>query len=206
MSKESKEITKVKENITTVVTMMKAMTVQTDQQVKEASEFLRKIKQSEKVVHEVLDPQVKSLYEPYKAKTDERKGYLDQLSKAEKEVKRMIGDYQTKQRQIREEQARKEREAEEERRLAAAIDTGHEEVLDKPVTSAKPPEPEKLEGVYTTTVWKWEVVDKSKINATFLAVDEKAVNALVRSKKDEAAALLGPGIRIYSEEQVRARA
>jgi hypothetical protein len=206
VSKESKEVAKVQESINTVVTKMEAMSVQTDEEVKQASEFLRKIKQSEKVVHEVFDPQVKALHEPYKAKTDERKGYLDQLSKAERVVKRMIGDYQTEQRRIREEQARKEREAEEERRLAAAIDTGHEEVLDRPVTSAKPPEPEKLEGVYTTAVWKYEVLDKQKVNAQFLTVDEKKVGQLVRSMKDEAAALLGPGIRVYAVDEVRARA
>ena len=203
---ETTDVAVVRQRIAVVVAQLEQMTVATDAEMKEAGEFLRKIKQTDKIIHEVLDPQIKELYEPYKAKTDERKAYLDQLTGAEKAVKRMIGTYQTDQARARAFEERKAREAEEERRLNIAIDTGHEEVLERPVVSVKPPEPEKMDGVYSVTVWEWELLDKAKINPMFLTVDEKAINSIVRTKKDEAAAMVGDGIRVYSRQDVRARA
>jgi len=202
---KTKELTRVKGDVDEVVAQLGTMKVTTQEQAAEAAGFLRKIKQTGKVIHDVMDPEIKKLYDPYKTKTDERKGYLDQLAKAERAVKKMIGDYNAEQARIRAEAERKAREAEEEKRLAIAIETGHEEVLERSVAPVKAPEPEKLEGVYTATVWKWELTDIAKVKPEFLVLDEKKVGALVRSMKGDAQSILGEGIRVFSEQDVRAR-
>lgn len=64
----------------------------------------------------------------------------------------------------------------------------------------------KVTGIATREVWKFEITDPSKINPQFLMPDEKKIGAQVRALKGDAAALIGPGVRVYSERQIAAGA
>lgn len=51
----------------------------------------------------------------------------------------------------------------------------------------------KAEGRKSRMVWKWELIDINRVDRKFLMLDESKVNALVRSMKSEAGAILGEG-------------
>jgi len=53
---ETTDVAVVRQSIAVVVAQLEQMTVATDAEMKEAGEFLRKIKQTDKIIHEVLDP------------------------------------------------------------------------------------------------------------------------------------------------------
>lgn len=67
-------------------------------------------------------------------------------------------------------------------------------------------EPPRVAGVATREAWKFEITDPSKINPQFLMPDEKKIGAQVRALKEDAAALIGPGVRVWSERQIAAGA
>lgn len=60
----------------------------------------------------------------------------------------------------------------------------------------------KVSGVSTREVWKFEITDPSKINPEFMVPDEVKMRKLVLAMKGEASALLGAGVRVYSEKQL----
>ena len=62
----------------------------------------------------------------------------------------------------------------------------------------------KVVGLSTREVWTFEIIDASKINPAFLMVDEKKIAAQVRALKQDAAAIIGAGVRVYSERQLAA--
>lgn len=68
-----------------------------------------------------------------------------------------------------------------------------------PVITREPP---KVAGVSMRNVWRFEIVDPSKINAAFLAPDETKIRKQVNALGADAAAIIGPGVRIWSEKQV----
>jgi hypothetical protein len=58
----------------------------------------------------------------------------------------------------------------------------------------------KVSGLTMRDVWKFEVTDPSKINAAFLMPDEQKIRKQVAALKADAAAIIGPGVRIWSEK------
>lgn len=67
-------------------------------------------------------------------------------------------------------------------------------------------EPPKVVGLATREVWRFEIVDASKINAAFLMPDEQKIRKQVAALKGDAAAIIGPGVRIWSERSIAAGA
>lgn len=67
-----------------------------------------------------------------------------------------------------------------------------------PVVQRAPP---KVTGLRMTEVWKFEVIDPTKINAAFLMADEAKIRKQVQALKGDAAAIIGAGVRIWSEKQ-----
>jgi type IV secretory pathway VirB10-like protein len=61
-------------------------------------------------------------------------------------------------------------------------------------------EPPKIAGLQMRDQWKFEITDPTKINAAFLMPDEKKIGAQVRALKGDAAAILGPGVRVWCEK------
>lgn len=70
----------------------------------------------------------------------------------------------------------------------------------QPVVASSVP---KVAGVSTRTVWKFEIVDKSKLPIQYLVPNEKALQSLVDSLKGEHG--LGDAIRVWSEDVAVAR-
>lgn len=65
----------------------------------------------------------------------------------------------------------------------------------------------KAAGKSDRRVWKWKVLDESKIDRRYLCVDETKINGLVKSMKKEAAELVGEGaIEVWDEPDLSIRA
>lgn len=80
--------------------------------------------------------------------------------------------------------------------------TAHAESIVAPVVLAEKP---KVAGSARRTVWKWRVVDASKVDRKFLQLDETKIGQTVRAMKKDAADVVG-GIEVYDEEDVTIRA
>ncbi len=69
------------------------------------------------------------------------------------------------------------------------------------VAAAAPP---KVAGVNTRSVWKFKVVDPTKVAPAFMIPDEKAIGGTVRSMKGNARTVLGEGVKVWEEREIAA--
>lgn len=200
-------------HIDSVIAQMQLQTISSDEEYQMAGEFLVKAKQTAKFVEEQFAESLEAAKEKKRQAEAERKAvdaeikrFTTPLSKAESVVKRMMSDYQAEQERKRREETERRRREEEERRLTEAEETGDERVLDYPVAPEAPAaEKPKASGTYAVQVWKYEILDKRKINPGYLVPNERLIGQVVRSEKENAAAILGDGVRVYSETEIRAR-
>lgn len=206
---ENKELQKT---IDTVVAEIAGLVIKDQDGLTIANEFLKKCKVTAKTVEDAYAGKLAEAQEKKKAAEAERKAvadeikmFTDRLDKAEAAAKRIISAYLQEQERIRIEEDQKRRKEEEDRRIATAIETGHEEILDKPVTFVKAPEPQLSKGTYTVDVWEFEIVDKAKINPEFLVVDESAVRKTVQALKDRAVSVIGSGVKVTCRKDIRTR-
>ncbi len=195
----------LQKHIDTVIAQIKTLVIVDDTGYQTAGEFLKKVKQSEKFIDEVYEPKKKEAYAPYKIILDEMKALKDKLSPAERAVKSAMGKYYNEQEQKRREIEAARRKEEEEKRLNDAIETGKEEILDKPVVIQKEPEMVKPSGTYAVDVWKYEITDKTKLKPEYLIVNEQLIGQIVRGQKEKAQEIIGEGVRVYSEKEIRQR-
>jgi hypothetical protein len=130
--------------------------------------------------------------------------FTDKLDRAERAAKNLMSNFLTKQEAKQRKENEERRRIEEEKRLEIAIETGHEEILEKPIAVVKEEAP-KVAGTYTVDVWEFSIIDKTKINPAFIIPDEKAIGQVVRSMKDKAQALLGEGVKVTVRKDIRAR-
>lgn len=172
-------------------------------------------------MEEFFDPHVKRAHEAWKALTADRKAHIDPLDKSLNLIAGKMGGYKAElERQRREEEAVLRRQAEEEARQAAEETAEYHEFMgDMASADAVRSASENLAGHAARTVvvesyapkvenevsranWKFEIVDAKKIPRDFLMPDEKAIGAMVRSRKG---AVEIPGVRIFCEHKVTVR-
>lgn len=208
----SEQSTDLQKHVDTVVSEMQSLKIETDEHYTQAGEFLRKVKQTAKTVEKAFAQDLaaakvkKQQAEAERKEVDKRiKAFTDQLDKAERTVKQMMSEYHAEQERKRREAEAQRRKAEEDARLEQAEETGDDRYLDAPVAPKKEAAAPKAEGTYTVDVWKYEIVDKTRINTDYLTPNEKAIGALVRSMKGDAQGVLGEGVRVYKQTDVRAR-
>ena len=186
--------------------------------LKGANNFLLGIKGMLKEIKDAFSPIIEQTHKAHKEALNQRKKYDEPLLAAEKTVKLQIGVYVRKLEEIRQEAERKIYEAEVERlQKEAEIEAqaqrlenhGHrreaEEVRETkptPVVETLPDAP-SLNGISISRILKWEVSDFNQVPRLYLMVDSSKVGAAVRANKGE---IEIPGIRIYKEDSVSARA
>lgn len=203
MQTDTQELQKTVDGI---IAEMATIKITSEEDALQAGSFLRKNKETQKFVKDYFEDARKTTYDAYKEVTDQIKFFVGKLEKAEKAVKRKVSDYQMEQERIRREEARRlaeeARKREEERRLAQAIETGDEEILEKPVEvpQVKVEEPRKMDGVSFVEKWTYEIQDVSQIPREYLMPDERKIRSHVASMKDKAKI---PGVRIYADKTVR---
>jgi hypothetical protein len=146
-----------------------------------------------------FDEPIKALHGAWKIMTGRRGAVMTPLQRAITDQKKEIARYQ----EIREAEARV---AEQQR--VAALDQGGD-FFDAPVPTVErhleaaltaPQTPDKQAGIVSVDVWKWRVVDLSRVPSKFLVIDSDKVNKLVNAMKGEADI---PGIEVYQDRQIR---
>ena len=219
----------IKEEIRTgadnAVATANAMVVKTNEDNTKATSFLKTLKEFQKAISLELRPAIEKAYELHRHLTSQEKRLLAPLEAAEKAIKTKVGSFLAAEEAKRQEEQRKataiaeaaERKrkealeaqakaheaagrtekAEERRQLAA------ETFVPAPIVESKV---QRQEGVAAVQSWKFEVVDEGLIPREFLCVDEAGIGKIVRSfKNKEKVERMIPGIRVWSETDVRVR-
>jgi len=206
---KSKNEVALRQDVDEILSRMEALTIENAEQFTETAEFLKGIKGKTQEVKNYFEDERAKKYSEYKAVTTKISTYTDPLGKAEKIVKRKLGDYRTEQeRKRREEEQRKLAELKaqaEDQLLDDAEANGDESILDEELMIAKPEletEVPAMKGISFTTVWHFQIVDAKQIPRDYMMPDEKKIGDVVKALKDKANI---PGIRVFSEQQVGAR-
>lgn len=184
-----------------------AITIDNEDDYKEAGQFGRLLKQRTAEVKDFWKPLKEAAHKAHAEICAREKAMLQPLSNAEKILKQTMGAYISEQERIRreaEEAARRAAQAEAERRLQEAIALeaqGKSDAADAAVEEAEimdemsnmvsvAAEKPKAEGVTTKKDWEIESIDSSKVPVLFAGVelrpvDTSAVMRLIRSTKGQ---------------------
>jgi hypothetical protein len=176
-----------------------------------AGEFVKAVDALGKEVEASFGPQIDQAHKLHKSLIAERDRHLKPLTEAKTYARRLMVSYdQEQERKRREEEMRLRelaRKAEEEAKLAAAIEAEaagqqeeaqailEEEVYVPPIIIKN--ETPKVQGVQFRTTWKFRVVDQRKIPAEYLIPDMVKIGAVVRAMKGMTNIT---GIEVYSEK------
>lgn len=184
-----------------------AITIDNEDDYKEAAQFGRLLKQRTAEVKDFWKPLKEAAHKAHAEICAREKAMLQPLSNAEKILKQTMGAYISEQERIRreaEEAARRAAQAEVERRLQEAIALeaqGKTSAADAAVEEAEimdemsnvvsvAAEKSKAEGVTTKKDWEIESIDSSKVpvlvaGVELRPVDTSAVMRLIRSTKGQ---------------------
>ena len=212
---------KLVEETSSVIIEANVLVVTDNQTNKFASDYLKNLKSIQKRIEDEFDPAIAQAHQLHKSLTDQRKRYLAPLEHAEQAIKRKIADFLAIEEQRRQEEQRKaqaiaeaaERKRREEleeqaRRHEAAGRTekaeerrqmAEETFVPAPIVESKI---EQQKGISTVQVWKFEIVDESKLPSEYTMPDEAAIGKVVRALKDKANI---PGVRVFFTNEIRAR-
>ena len=208
-SVEYKELT-LKGDIEALAAQVGQIELKTDKDVEEAAIWLRKNKETQKIVKDFFEEDRAATYAAYKAVTDKIKRFVDILTRTERTVKNKMGDYQMEKDRKRREEEAKRRAEEEKLHQEEEANRIEAEKAGKPVPPPKRDsvpapvvEEEKTpEGISYVETWDFSIEDKSQIPLEYLAVDEKKIRAVVKSLKADTKI---PGVKVFAKKSVRAR-
>ena len=197
----------------TILGQAKAIQITNHEQAMAAGDFLQGIKALKKKIEEKLAPLVKAAYDSWKKQVAYRKEHEDPLDQAEAQVKGKMNAYlaeQERQRRLEEQrqqlEAQKAAEAQAEQDALLMEATGDTEAAEvvraepvvAPVVVLAPVE--KPKGIATQSVWKFKIVDKSKIPFEYMEPNMTAIGGVVRAMK---AATNIPGVQVYEDKIVK---
>lgn len=206
---------------------VKTLTITNNKEHQNSGEFLKKIKSISNTMQDRRKEITAPLDESKKRVMDFFRGPLDELSEAERILKRAILTYQQEQARIAEEERKKaearakaeeekKRKILEERAIKAEVEGKEskaealrEQALDVYVpTVVKAPVLEKVQGISTKKVWKANIVDINKIPQNVYINDEKVTAAIQAILNKLATATKGAmpieGVEFYQEESLSA--
>lgn len=163
-----------------------------------------------KEIDATFDPIISKAFQSHKEAVAQKKKKAEPLELAKKIIKsKIIGYQEAEEKKRREEEARLRAELqkqEEERKLAEALQAeaeGNKEVADaimeeeiKAVPIVLPKSTPKIQ-VTVREIWKFRIIDKSKIPPEYLMPDEVKIGQIVRALKKQTT--IG-GIEVYSEK------
>ena len=169
-----------KENLVEQVQMIKStaesIVISNEQELQNATDFLKDIKTYQKNVKTFFEPMVKATKESYDKIRGERDNLLKPLQQIETDIRGLMNDYNNKLLQLKraeEERIRKEKEEQEKKlkELQQDIENGNteniqekmEEVMNQTTLPEKTVEIPKVQGMMTRTTYKIEVTDITKM-------------------------------------------
>ena len=193
------------QEVTNIEFQAGAITIDTEDDYKEAAQFGRLLKQRTSEVKEFWKPIKEAAHKAHAEICAREKAMLQPLSNAEKILKQTMSSYIAEQERIRreaEEAARRAAQAEADRKLQEAIALeaqGKSDAADAAVEEAEIMDQmsnvvsvaaEKAEGVSTKKDWEIESIDSSKVpvlvaGVEIRPVDRSAVMRLIRATKGQ---------------------
>src|SRR5574343_361117 len=192
------EKTELQVEINKIVTIARDFIVDSIESVHIASSYLKECKERLIKINETFDPIVEKAHAAHKEALAQKKKHSDPVAQAKKIIGSKVAAFESEQQRIRLEKERIAREearkVQEEQRLAEALllqDAGMTEEAESVLTTERPleiqktEEAPKIEGLSFRENWCFEVVDVNQIPREFLIVNEKAIGAVVRSKKEK---------------------
>lgn len=174
-----------------------SITVFNDRSLREANDFLLAIKTMQKRINETFGPVIKKAHQAHREAIMQKKKYEQPLLEAERIVKPQISSYLAEMERIRreaEDKARKEKEEAEE------TINGLDASITKMETSV--PEKIKLQGTSIRKVYRFRIVDETKIPRFYLMVDMVKIGKAVNELKEQTDI---PGVEVFVEEVVSSR-
>ena len=218
------EESKLGRQVSLIEQKAESVVVNSDDGFAYAGELTKQVKQMQAKVADYWEPMRKTTYEAYKSVTDHKKEMLDPLASAEKILKKKMGAYtlqKERERREREEELRRQAEAEMNRKLEEAAKAesagdafGAEmamteaEVMENVATTAViKPEAPVMKGVSTQKTWKITKIDSAIVpthvqGVEIRPVDEKAILRLIKATKG---AIQIPGITYEEDVTVSVR-
>lgn len=197
-----------------------AIVISNEEELQNATDFMKDIKEKQKVVKDFYEPMVKATKESYDKTKAERDKLLKPLKEIETDIRELMNEYNNKVLQLKraeEERIRKEKEEQERKmqELQKNIEEGNteniqdkvEEIMNSTTLPEKTVEIPKVQGMATRTTYKVEItaiekipttlnnvplVELSKIGKEYLLKEYKIQKALGKEFKV-------PGIEIKEE-------
>lgn len=193
---------KIQSEIDAVIAQMESLKVEDDSQYKYAADWLKRNKETQKIVEKEFNDELEAAKEKKKAAEAERKAVVQKieqfnepLKKAEKETRRLIEEYVNEKERQRREAERKRLEEQRQQQEAE----GEQQAEPEPAPEPEP-EPPKTEGVTFYETWQYEIEDPTQIPREYLQVDEKKIRQYVQAMKGDAEI---PGVKIWKEKKSR---
>jgi len=188
MENDNKEIV-VRRTIDSIINEISQKKITNDDEYRKMGEWLKKVKQTQKLVDETFDGERKRKYEEYKAVQTKIKEMKKPLIQVEAVVKNLRIEWKQEQ----------ERQLLEQKK--ALLEVADEE--DKAeIMSIAEKQPE-VEGIYHVELWDFEIVNKDKVPDEYKVIDEKKIRAVVRAMKENTNI---PGIRVFKKLSERVEA
>lgn len=189
----------------------------------EANSLLKGIKGLRLQVDQEFDPGIQQAFQTHRTLVAQKRKWTDPLDQAEKALKPMIAHYLLEQDRLAQEAGRRAEEARLKMLRVAdqasddaygKIKEGDLDEADQVVAAAAgkieqikastpaPVEKAVAPGTSLRQIWKWELVNAALVPREYLKIDDKALDAAARIRKDQANV---PGIRFYAEATVATR-
>lgn len=156
-----------------------SIVIANEEDLQNATDFIKDIKQKQKVIKDFYEPMVKATKESYDKIRDERDNLIRPLKDTENDIRGLMNDYNNKMLQLKkaeEERIKKEKEEQERklRELQQDIEKGNteniqekmEEVMNSTTLPEKTINETKVVGMATRTTYKIEITDINKIPTT----------------------------------------
>ena len=164
------------EQVNLIKDTAESIIISNEEELKTATDFIKEVKEKQKVVKDFYEPLVKATKESYDKVKAERDNLLKPLQETEKEMRSLMNDYNNKLLQLKkaeEERQRKEKEEQQKKLLEAQqnIMNGNsekaqeqmQEIMNNTTLSNKTIEIPKIAGMSTRITYKVEIKDISKI-------------------------------------------
>lgn len=188
---DQKIIAEIKEDNDNFLYENQEITIETQDQytaagdkIKEVNTRIRKLEEKRKQYTDPLDDLKKQIMSDFKQMTDPLEEFVDMVKS------KMLEFYKAEQKRKDEEQKRIEAEA-----LEKAKQEDVSEVIVPVVNHQLKTQRGYKSTITVKKVWKWRVVDETKVPREYLCLDEKKINLAVRNEVRKI-----DGLEIYQEE------
>lgn len=164
------------EQVNLIKDTAESIIISNEEELKTATNFIKEVKEKQKVVKDFYEPMVKATKESYDKVKAERDNLLKPLQETEKEMRTLMNDYNNKLLQLKraeEERLRREKEVQQKKLLEAQqnIINGDtekaqeqmQEIMNNTTISEKTIEIPKVAGMSTRTTYRIEITDISQI-------------------------------------------